>query len=118
MEEELAVLGIFFAPALVIITLLVVQLKSRKLANETLRHMVDAGQSPDPELMTALMRNASDAVQDRRRAILLLMFALAIAGFALSVGKTDFIGIAIFPLTIGIGYLLTAKFAARALPPS
>lgn len=114
MEGPLAVFGIFFAPAAVLITLIIVQLKSRQMANETLRHMVDNGQQPDAELLRTLMRNASDRVQDIRRAILLIMFALSIAGFALAIGEVDMLAFAIFPLAIGIGYILTAKFAVRA----
>lgn len=91
--------------------------KKRFTAHETLRKAVDQGQPVSPELIEK-MTNLSDPVKsDLRRGVLFIAFGVAFIVLAAVIGSHEkepiapMIGIASFPIIMGLAYLGLWRFS-------
>lgn len=90
--------------------------KKRAEAYATVRHAIEKGQEITPEAMEAMTRMAH-RLADLRRGILLIALTVAIGGLGLLVGAEEeeairpMMGIALFPLTLGLAYIGLHYFA-------
>lgn len=89
--------------------------RSQQQVQETLRAALARGDALAPETVQALMPQA-DPHADRRKAVISLMLALALAGFAILVNEPDAVGplfgIACFPLFMSAAYFWLARSSA------
>lgn len=89
--------------------------RSQQQVQETLRAALARGDALSPETLQAMLPQA-DPNADRRKAVMCLMLALAVAGFAVLVGEQDAIGpllgIACFPLFMSLAYFWLSRSGA------
>jgi len=93
------------------------RLKERMGAQATIREAIDKGQELTPELVRQL-GDMQPANADLRRGMISIAVAIAVGVFAFAVGdsgaKTPLLGIAAFPLLIGIAYLILHRMKGTA----
>jgi hypothetical protein len=81
----------------------------------TIRTAIEKGQGLSPELIENLVNPPVSPQRDLRRGVISVLAAVGIALFALFMGEDDafgpLLGISMFPLSIGVGYLLMHRFA-------
>lgn len=86
--------------------------RTQQQVHETLREALARGDSLTPEILDAMVPKP-DPNADRRKAVLSLMVALAMVGFALVLGEPDAIGpllgLACFPLFLSVAYFWLAR---------
>lgn len=92
--------------------------RNRQATQATLRAAIDKGHTLDPDTVQSLTGFApSSGDRDLRRGLLLLAIALATFGFGWLLDDEDasfvFYGTALFPLLVGIAYLLMTRFTSR-----
>lgn len=84
---------------------------------ETIRLALDKGDMLSPELIDRLGHPKAPKDRDFRLGIIWLAVAIGIALFGFAVPEEEamqpLLGIAAFPLVIGIAYLILNKFAKR-----
>lgn len=85
------------------------RLKERMGVQATIREAIDKGQALTPELVRQLGDMRAENA-DLRRGLISIAVAVAVVVFAFSVGdgdpKSPLLGIAAFPLLIGVAYLI------------
>jgi len=90
--------------------------KNRRDLQQTIRLALDKGHELSPELIDRLGHPAPAKNKDLRLGIMWLAFALASAILGVAIPDEDaneiLLGIAAFPLFIGLAYLLIARFAS------
>jgi len=90
--------------------------KSRSDLQQTIRLVLDKGNELSPELIDRLGHPAPAKNKDLRLGIMWLAVALAFAIFSQGIPAEEanaiLLGIAAFPLFIGLAYLLIARFAS------
>ncbi len=92
--------------------------RAQQEVQTTLRLALEKGNGLTPEALAALVPRP-DRHADRRRAILSLMIALAIAGFAIMIGGQEasavgpLFGIACFPLFLSFAYFWLSRRPAE-----
>lgn len=112
MDEGIVIpIGFFIFLGAVLIVWILANQKSRADLQTTVRQAVDAGQSLSPELVRSLVDQGKARPVYLRRGILNITIAAAIAlfGVVLQFEEHDayiFSGLALFPLFLGIGYLI------------
>ena len=85
--------------------------KKRITIHETLRHAIDKGQTLSPELLQNMSLVTDPVRADLRRGVLFLAFGAAFAvlaaiiGLEESVALTPMLGVATFPIFLGIAYI-------------
>lgn len=85
--------------------------RKRTTLHETLRHAIDKGQQLSPELLNQLSLLTDPVRADLRRGVLFLAFGAAFGVLGALVGQsepdalTTMIGIAAFPIFIGVAYI-------------
>lgn len=85
--------------------------RKRLTIHETLRHAIDKGQTLSPELLQNMSLVTDPVRADLRRGVLFLAFGAAFAvlgaviGFEESEAITPMLGIAAFPIFLGIAYI-------------
>jgi len=88
--------------------------KAKRDLQETIRTAIEKGQGLSPELIENLVNPPVSPQRDLRRGVISVVIAIAIALFALFIGEDDafgpLTGIAMFPLSIGAGFLLMHRF--------
>ena len=88
--------------------------KAKKELQLTIRTAIEKGQGLSPELIENLVNPPVSPQRDLRRGVISVLIAVAIALFALFIGESDalgpLVGISMFPLSIGVGYLLMHRF--------
>lgn len=86
--------------------------RSQQQVQETLRAALARGDALSPETLQAMMPQA-DPHADRRKAVILLMLALALVGFAIFVDDPEVLGplfgVACFPLFMSVAYFWLAR---------
>ena len=93
--------------------------KKRKTLHETVRHAVDAGQILDRETMEKLALITDPVRADLRRGVLFLAFGIAFGFLGWMVGMEEgeaikpMIGVASFPVFLGLAYLGLWAFGRR-----
>ena len=88
--------------------------KAKKELQVTIRTAIEKGQGLSPELIENLVNPPVSPQRDLRRGVISVLVAVAIALFALFIDESDalgpLMGIAMFPLSIGVGFLLMHRF--------
>ncbi|MFN7168258.1 MAG: DUF6249 domain-containing protein [Pannonibacter sp.] len=112
MGEEVIVPAIMFG-SIVGIVWLVSYFNSRKrlTVHETIRHALDKGQPLSPDLMDRMSMVTDPVRADLRRGVLFLAFGAAFAVLGAVIGMeesdalTPMLGVATFPIFLGIAYI-------------
>lgn len=85
--------------------------RKRMTIHETLRHAIDKGQTLSPELLQNMSLVTDPVRADLRRGVLFLAFGAAFAVLGTLIGMeeseaiTPLLGIATFPIFMGIAYI-------------
>jgi len=88
--------------------------KAKEQQQDTLKKLIDNGQTLSPELITSIAKpQGSDSGKDFSRGILLIAFALALGLFGYLDSEMDVTRAGLFPLFLGIAYLLIWKFKPK-----
>jgi hypothetical protein len=92
--------------------------KAKRDMQVTIRTAIEKGQGLSPELIENLVNPRVSPQRDLRRGIISVLIAVALALFALFIGEEDavgpLLGISMFPLSIGVGYLLMHRIGKSA----
>jgi Na+/H+ antiporter NhaD/arsenite permease-like protein len=117
MEEFLIPIVMFISIAVVFVFYFWFRYRSRAEMQQTIRTALDKGQELTPEIIDRLGQPQAREHADRRRAVIAIAVALAVALFGFILGEDDavrpLLGIAMFPLTIGIAYLIISRFSEQ-----
>ena len=88
--------------------------RAKRDLQETIRTAIEKGEGLSPELIENLVNTPVSPQRDLRRGVISVVVAVAIALFALFLNEGDafgpLMGIAMFPLSIGAGFLLMHRF--------
>ncbi|TKB47366.1 hypothetical protein E8M12_00830 [Thalassotalea mangrovi] len=85
--------------------------RNKMALQETIRLAMDKGQNLSPESIEQILQSQAAPQKDFKRGILLVCLALATAAYGLLDGyDSTIIGLSMFPLALGAGYLLVWKF--------
>ena len=107
-------LSMFIGLALVLSLWVWFRYKAKRDLQVTIRTAIEKGQGLSPELIENLVNPPVSPQRDLRRGIISVGVAVAFALFALFIGEEDafgpLMGISMFPLSIGAGYLLMHRF--------
>ncbi len=85
--------------------------RKRQTIHETLRHAIDKGQTLSPELLQNMSLVTDPVRADLRRGVLFLAFGAAFAVLGSLIGMqeseaiTPMLGVATFPIFMGIAYI-------------
>ena len=111
LESVLVPIVLFLSPALIVWIVSHFNARKRNTVHETLRLAIDKGQALSPEMMEKMSLLTDPARADLRRGVLFLAFGAAFAVLAALVGReeadalTPMLGIATFPIFMGIAYI-------------
>jgi len=107
-------LSMFIGLSLVLSLWVWFRYKAKRDLQETIRTAIEKGEGLSPELIENLVNPPVSPQRDLRRGVISVMLAIAIALFAVFVDEGDsfgpLMGIAMFPLSIGAGFLLMHRF--------
>jgi hypothetical protein len=107
-------LSMFIGLALVLSLWVWFRYKAKRDLQQTIRTAIEKGEGLSPELIESLVNPPVSPQRDLRRGTISVLTAVAIALFALFVNEDDavgpLIGIAMFPLSIGVAFLLMHRF--------
>jgi hypothetical protein len=88
--------------------------KAKKDLQVTIRTAIEKGQGLSPELIENLVNPPVSPQRDLRRGVIGVLAAIGFALFAIILGEDDavrpLLGVAMFPLSIGAGFLLMHRF--------
>jgi len=92
--------------------------KSRESMQNTFRAALDKGQELTPEIIDRLGHPKAKKDKDLRLGVIWIAVAIGLTSFGFGIPDEDdvariFMGIASFPLAIGIAYLLMHRFTDR-----
>lgn len=111
MEAVLVPLVVFSAPAVIVWIVSYFNARKRLTIHETLRHAIDKGQALSPELMDRMSMVTDPVRADLRRGVLFLAFGAAfgvlsaLIGYEEAEALTPMLGVATFPIFLGIAYI-------------
>ena len=111
MESILIPAIVFLTPALIVWIVSHFNARKRNTVHETLRFAIDKGQALSPEMMEKMSLLTDPVRADLRRGVLFLAFGAAFAVLAGLIGieeadaLTPMLGVACFPIFIGIAYI-------------
>lgn len=107
-------LSMFIGLAVVLSLWVWFRYKAKRDLQHTIRTAIEKGQGLSPELIENLVNPPVSPQRDLRRGVISVVMAVAIVLFAIFVDEEDAVGpimgIAMFPLSIGVGYLLMHRF--------
>ncbi len=107
-----AIVFSFGSPVLLVALILAYRMKKRRLLHQTIEQMVASGQPIPAELIVSSGAKSIPTVRsDCRRGIFLVCIGAGIIIWQLV--ERDSWGIGFIPLAIGVGYLLSSRFASR-----
>ncbi len=91
------------------------KLRAQVEVQRTLRQALESGQTLSAETIEAMLPGTEGPAVDRRRGVIALALALALACFAIMLGEDEaagpLLGIASFPLFLSFGYFWLARGA-------
>ncbi|QDP00454.1 DUF6249 domain-containing protein [Thalassotalea sp. PS06] len=115
MQDGIIVGIIFFSFAAVAFSFLYFAYRNKMALQETIRLAMEKGQNLSPESIEQILQSQAAPQKDFKRGILLVSLAVAIGLFGMLEGfDTTIIGLSLFPLALGAGYLLVWKFDQQA----
>ena len=92
--------------------------RAKKELQMTIRSAIEKGEGLTPELIENLLNPPVSPQRDLRRGVISVLFGVGFALFGLILGEEDairpLIGIAMLPLSIGVGFLLMHRFGKAA----
>ena len=107
-------LSMFIGLALVLSLWVWFRYKAKRDLQITIRTAIEKGQGLSPELVENLVNPPVSPQRDLRRGVISVGVAVAFALFAVFIGEEDafgpLMGVSMFPLSIGVGYLLMHRF--------
>ena len=108
----------FIGMTVVLCTVVWFRHKSKEGMQQTFRAALDKGQELTPEIIDRLGHPKAAKDKDMRLGVIWLALAIGITAFGFGIPDEEdvariFMGIAAFPLTIGIAYLILHKFTDR-----
>jgi hypothetical protein len=108
-------LSMFIGLAVVLSLWVWFRYKAKRDMQMTIRTAIEKGQGLSPELIENLVNPPVSPQRDLRRGVISVLAAVGIALFAMFIGEEDavgpLLGISMFPLSIGVGYLIMHRFA-------
>jgi hypothetical protein len=116
MEDVLVPIVLFSVLPVCIWLVSLFNYKKRLTAHETVRHAIDSGQTISPELIEKMSLLVDPIRADLRRGVLFIAFGCAFAVLGTVVGQQEgeavmpMIGVASFPVFLGLAYLGLWKF--------
>ncbi|KDA02909.1 DUF6249 domain-containing protein [Hyphomonas oceanitis] len=116
MEDVLVPIVLFSVLPVCIWLVSLFNYKKRLTAHETVRHAIDSGQTISPELIEKMSLLVDPIRADLRRGVLFIAFGCAFAVLGMVVGQQEgeavmpMIGVASFPVFLGLAYLGLWKF--------
>jgi hypothetical protein len=88
--------------------------RAKQDAQVTIRTAIEKGQDLSPEMIENLANPPVAAMRDLRRGVVGVVLAIGIALFGLVLGEEDavrpMLGIAMFPLSLGVAFLLMHRY--------
>lgn len=105
MEDVLIPIVMFLVMGVVLCTFFFLRYRARQEIQHTLRFAVEHGKDLSPELLEALHADLGGSTRDLRRGVISVALALAIAIFALLEREVHVLGVAAFPLLVGLAYI-------------
>ena len=107
-------LSMFIGLAVVLSLWVGFRYKAKKDLQVTIRTAIEKGQGLSPELIENLVNPPISPQRDLRRGVIGVLLAAAVALFAMFIGEEDavgpLVGISMFPLSIGVAFLLMHRF--------
>ena len=107
-------LTMFIGLAVVLSLLVWFRYKAKRDQQLTIRAAIEKGEGLSPELIENLVNPPVSPQRDLRRGVISVVTAVALALFAFFLDEGDafgpLMGIAMFPLSIGAGFLLMHRF--------
>ena len=107
-------LSMFIGLALVLSLWVWFRYKAKRDLQITIRTAIEKGQGLSPELVENLVNPPVSPQRDLRRGVISVGVAVAFALFAVFIGEEDafgpLMGVSMFPLSVGVGYLLMHRF--------
>jgi hypothetical protein len=107
-------LSMFIGLAVVLSLWVWFRFKAKKELQKTIRSAIEKGDALSPELIENLVNPPVPPQRDLRRGVISTLFAIGFALFGLILGEEDavrpLLGIAMLPLSIGVGFLLMHRF--------
>ncbi len=111
-------LSMFIGLAVVLSLWVWFRYKAKKELQLTIRTAIEKGQGLSPELIENLVNPPVSPQRDLRRGVIGVLLAVGFVLFGIILGEEDavrpLIGTAMFPLSIGIGFLLMHRFGQSA----
>ena len=106
---------VMFGGLAVVLSLLVwFRYKAQRETQLTIRTAIEKGQEMSPAMIDNLINPPASPHRDLRRGVIGVLTAVAFGLFGLILGEEDavrpMLGIAMFPLSIGVAYLLMHRF--------
>ena len=111
MEDVVVPTVLFLSPALIEWIVSYINARKRNTVHETLRLAIEKGQALSPEMMDKMSLLSDPVRADLRRGVLFLAFGAAFAVLAFLIGAeesealTPMLGVATFPIFLGIAYI-------------
>jgi len=111
MEDVLVPIVLFLMPVLIVLIVSLFNARKRTTVHETLRYALDKGQQLSPEMLEKMSLLTDPVRSDLRRGVLFLATgaAFAVLGMLISMEQaeamTPMLGVAAFPIFIGIAYI-------------
>jgi len=117
MEALWVPIVLFLSVGAVIALGLMFRYRARAEVQKTLRQAIERGQEMTPEFLQHLGDPPRSRTADLRRGIIAMAIGVGFAVFAIVLGEEDavrpMLGVASFPLMLGVAYLFLWRFAAR-----
>lgn len=110
MVGELIPIILFLVIGVVLSTFFYFRHRARQEIHHTLRLAVEHGKDLSPELLEAISLDIGGGRRDLRRGVMSVAIAVAIAICAWMLDEVELLGIAAFPLMLGIAYLGLWRF--------
>ena len=111
-------LSMFIGLAVVLSLWVWFRYKAKKELQLTIRTAIEKGQGLSPELIENLVNPPVSPQRDLRRGVIGVLLAVGFVLFGIILGEEDavrpLVGTAMFPLSIGIGFLLMHRFGQSA----
>jgi hypothetical protein len=111
-------LSMFIGLAVVLSLWVWFRYKAKKELQLTIRTAIEKGEGLSPELIENLVNPPVSPQRDLRRGVIGVLAAIGFALFGIILGEEDalrpLVGVAMFPLSIGIGFLLMHRFGRSA----
>ncbi len=117
MAEALVPIGLFGSIFGIVAVITYFRFRTQRELQETVRTLLQSGQQVSEEKLSELVSALSPREQDLRRGLISIAIAIAVAMFAVLVDEGDavgpLLGIAGFPLLIGMAYLFLYQLGSK-----